>query len=132
MDILVKKYTGTKGQTEEFTIDADIAYYGLAKTYFFKYATYVRLKNEIKRALHNYKYIDKSIDYLNYYVFKKFGLYAVLVHLLDYRTSYYEIITIDQYKKHHLKVTYDVDMYLEEDTNETTELIKSLQNERGE
>ena len=65
----------------------------------FKYNTYLRYKKELVKKLCEPKYANKNIDYLNKYLFRKFGVIAVLRYALPNKGTYYEIITIQQYAK---------------------------------
>lgn len=135
MKMFAKKYTQIKDFPLTLELDVDVIYHGLKKTYYFKYATYIKNKKEVIKALNSYKcvdkYFDKGIDYVNYYILKEFGLYAMLVYAIDHRTSYYEIVTIEQYKKKSAVIKYDVKDIKEETigvSNDSEALTISLYN----
>ena len=80
----------SKGEEDlNIILDVDGALRTPDHTYYFKFSTYRRVKTELFKTLANTKYTKKTIDYLNYYVFRNFGLYAVLVYQLDHNVWYF-------------------------------------------
>lgn len=85
-------------KNENIILDVDFIMYYNGRTMLFKYNTYLRCKREIIKKLCEPKYANKNIDYLNKYLFRKYGVIAVLRHTFT-KGKYYEIITIQQYAK---------------------------------
>lgn len=122
----VLRYTSKGEEDLNIILDVDGALSTPDHTYYFKFATYRRVKTELFKTLANTKYTKKTIDYLNYYVFRNFGLYAVPVYQLYHNVWYFELITLESYKKKHLKITYNIDPTPDPDDLSEQEKIQEL------
>lgn len=92
------KVLAITNENNNIVLDVDFIMYCNGRSMLFKYNTYLRYKKELVKKLCEPKYANKNIDYLNKYLFRKYGVIAVLRHTFT-KGKYYEIITIQQYAK---------------------------------
>ena len=92
------KVLAITNENDNIVLDVDFIMYCNGRSMLFNYNTYLRCKREIIKKLCEPKYANKNIDYLNKYLFRKYGVIAVLRHTFT-KGKYYEIITIQQYAK---------------------------------